>query len=272
MITIRASSTADWPDCELRTLARTQPRMFIDANLEIRELPGGTAGHLGTAVHAGGAGYWRAILAGEPPSIGYLEDLTMQELRERFAEGATGDDLTPDYRVAEVQARKMLRSYIDANPPGRLTPILIEQRRWAKPPNVEGVALAGQVDLIGQDAEPELLLDDLKNSRARPYHGAQVGTYDIIAEANHVPVGRLFISWNRRVGPKTEQPPILRIPFDRTRARRQAWTVLDRMIDVTTRFAEKRDPRIALANPASRLCSAKWCPLFGTRTCSAWSD
>lgn len=268
---IRASSTNDWPDCELRTLACTQPQLFVEAGLEIRERRRQAAAAVGQSTHAAAAEHWREIMLGSMAPISLLEDVAMSVWREETVAGVDYDHLITGPTTAEGQIRKLVSAYAVANPPGVRTPLLIEQRQFARVPEFPGIILSGQVDGIFQDPEPDLLLDDLKNTRAQPAHSGQAGTYRIIARANGHRVGRLYLSWNRPVGPRTPQPPLARVPLDCHRAERHAWSILTRMHVVHIDFAKNRNPSVAMANSSSRLCSDRYCPLHGTRTCNAWT-
>jgi hypothetical protein len=268
---IRASATNTWPDCERRLIATTFPDLVRAWGCELARKPTHVGAHVGTAAHAGVAVLWRGVQAiGDWPSLGDADDAAVTSIRETIEDqGIVFDGTTTDANEAEIAARKIIRAYRGTEPP-RVIPFHIEGALQAR---IGGDwILTGHVDLAerGSVFVAGSGLDDLKTGVQMPAPGPQLGSYDHLLEANGQPIDRVTMTFVRRCRRTADQPPPLRVPFDRGVIRRQARSILKEVVAKVDAFTAEQggnDPFTFKANPSSRLCGAKYCPAFGTAWC-----
>lgn len=263
--TIRASSLPTWNDCERRWVATAQRPLIRAAGYDLSSRETSIGAHVGSASHAGVARGWDGVQkAGEWSPLDECDDIAVETLRQReVEEGASYDRTTPDRNAAEGAARKIIRAYRGDVPAWR-RPELIEAKLAAR--IRDGWYLTGHTDLF---TEPDRACEDLKTGVRPPEPIHQIGAYSLMLVASGRPVNKARMTWVRRVGQKTEQPPPMTVGYDVGLAMRLARTAVGDISAKVDRFrnATAPDPLLFRANPSSVLCGAKYCPAFGSAFC-----
>ena len=276
---IRPSSLVDYADCSRRWAARHMRDQLAAAGYQLRHAPPAGAGALvGSGVHAG-AGYTLEQMreTGAPGQDADAIEAAVVGFRERAQiEGADWDDTTDSPNTAEKQIARMVRVYRWQVAP-QVQPVLIEERAEAE--FAPGIILSGQLDTLaaGRDAAADgSTIRDLKTGTRRRMNAPQYGAYSMIFQAHGYQPNRIVEDYIRRVPLRQEQPDAEQHLLDMQQARQDAWGLLRAITrDVTDFQARAANPRgefppgAFLPNPASALCSPRWCPAWGTDFCKS---
>lgn len=280
--TIRPSSLVTHQDCARRWAARHLRGEIQAAGYELRVDPPSHVGALvGSGVHAGTGltlAQMRAsgALGPEQDAI----DAGIQAFRDRMeAEGVQWDDVTERAATAERQIQRMVKVYRRQVAP-LLEPLMVEERLEAT--IGEGWVISGQPDGVGNALamdrhDPERrTLRDTKTGTRRRANGPQYGCYALLLGAHGAAPARAYEDYIARVPVRDEQPPVAVYATDLRRARLEAAEQIRRIQRDTAEWeARLRDPHGPPAegafapNPASSLCSARFCPAWGTPFCTA---
>jgi len=273
--TIRVSSLAGYTDCPRRAAARIFWREIADAGFRLRKLPTSIGAVIGTAVHAGAA-----HVLGEKAVTGRLPYRTraIETSREALADGVNSAEVqfdapsgpTQNFRDAVDQTTRMSGVYHDTIAP-TINPIVVEERFEADVGG--GIVLSGQPDLICR--EPSRIRDLKTGQRMPASFAPQLGGYSLLARTHGHAIESAAIDYVKRVSPSKPQP----VPATTEAAIGHAETAatnIIRQIKADIRMFRSGDPGLGInpgdpwsfmANPSSTLCSAKWCPAWGTEFC-----
>lgn len=274
-LVIRPSSLTGFADCPRRWSARHLSDELAAAGYTLRtDTVRSVGAHVGTGVHAAAAFTMQEKLrtGGSIGTDADAEELGIEAFRERAgAEGVDWDTATPDVNTAEKQIRRMSRVWRRGDA-AQMQPLQVEERLEAtvRP----GMALSGQIDALC--GSPDEVVRDLKTGTRRRSNTVQYGAYGLIWRAHgHNPAG-IVEDYLARVPLAKEQPPPEAHAIDLSTAQQEAFAVIEdigRSVDeFRRRVADPngRAPHMAFrANPASSLCSARWCPAWGTDACRA---
>lgn len=258
---IRASMLPGWNDCARRAAAKQYRSLISEAGFELRELRPSIGAAVGTATHAGAEYLLRAKMAGVMPDQSFITPAAhagVEKLRKEIAPGAEWDDTTMNLQTAEDQIWRMTNAYL---PIAReVTPIAVELELKAE---VAGFEVSGHLDALLAGGR----IDDLKTGALKRPHQAQLGCYALLAQANGYDVKEIGTTYVPR-GKKTKpQPPAERDTYDLETAKRAAWTTIHAVKSAVQSFSETGDPYAFAANPMSLMCSARYCPAWGTEFC-----
>lgn len=282
MITIRASSTTNWTDCQLRAAVHSAPKMFADHGYDIRRPRANIGALVGSGVHgAAEPGLKERMLAGTVMPLDALEDAGVEAFRERRRIEADEvieivmDDDSPTTDDAERQIRRMVGAYRD----GVLAhshPVAVESRIEAE--LMPGVTLSGQADLLHLDAGETGSVNrvrDLKTGRRKKpamHHAPQLGSYSLLFRSKGYETGDGAIDYLPRVKLAKPQPPTEHMPLNILSAEQIAHAVLTDMGTKLLAFAADGDASRFIPNPGSMLCSYKFCRAHGCAVCPATRD
>ncbi|MCA1973666.1 MAG: PD-(D/E)XK nuclease family protein [Caenispirillum sp.] len=267
---IRASSLPAYTDCPRRAAARMFRAEIMAAGYQLAEPTQGVAAAIGSAVHAGAAVLLREkAQSGSLPPVDDALDAAVELLVERSAEGLSFDRDTPTRNDAEKQAIRMTRAYAQDIAP-EIEPLMVEDRLEAA--YSAEIVLSGQADVIAR--EPGRVRD-LKTGARRGHHKPQIGAYALLARTAGLQITEAAEDFIQRVPLKHDQPPGATYRHDLAAAESAAVAVLRHIEGDLLTFREgdparrllPGDPWAFSANPNSKLCSAKWCPAFGTDFC-----
>lgn len=268
---IRASSLPGYTDCPRRWAARTLFKEVVKAGYDIvRDLPPSVGASVGTATHSGAA-----FIMTEKMKSGGLGNQTEAEQHalENFDEAAkTGvlwDEATPNMNDAQKQVVRMVKVFRGALAP-HIEPIAVERRLEARVG--DDFLLSGQSDM--QTIEPGRIRD-LKTGRFPRTHYAQLGAYSLLARTAHPEqvTKEVCVDFIQRVPLAKPQPEPVIDNYNQVVAEQAAMSTIARIKADVNEFRRritdgKAPPEHAfLANPASMLCSPKWCPAFGSSFC-----
>jgi PD-(D/E)XK nuclease superfamily len=270
---IRASALSLYPDCPRRTAARLFWREIAAAGFKLRHVSRGIGAAIGSSVHQAAAAMLREkAQKGTLPPTSFATDAARDGVIAELQEGEIlFDPTTPNRGQAVIQSVEMTRGYHRTIAPG-VEPILVEERLEAEV--MPGLVLSGQPDVVAR--EPARLRDVKTSSRPRPgSHAPQLGAYALLVRTHGLDVEEAAIDHVQRVPPHKLQPDPQSKPVPITQAETAASSILKHIEgDLATFRAgdpERRilpgDPWAFQANPASILCSPKYCPAFGTDFC-----
>lgn len=262
--TIRPSMTSGYPDCNLRGLAKAYPELFKSLGYRLRQTPQSIAASVGTGVHAGGAlTLKRKMGTGDLGSDDEAVAAAIDALHQDMAEGTDilTDELTPTVNVAEQQVKHMLKSYRVHFAP-TVRPVAVETR--FKADLGDGFIASGQADLVAMEPGG---IDDLKTGAVERVHIAQLGTYSLIYQPHGYRVDWLRQTFIPRVRLNAPQPEPSQVYYDPALAEQIAEARIRQIKRDVIELFETGNPLIIQANPASMLCSDKWCPAWGTNAC-----
>jgi hypothetical protein len=269
---IRCSALTMYPDCPRRTAARLFWREIAAAGFRLYATPRGIGALIGSAVHRAAEVILREKAAsGRLPPSTVATDCAAQTLDDALAEGEViMDQVTANRVEAEVQSIGMARLYHRAVAP-EVDPVLVEEPLEAEV--APGLVLAGRPDLVAR--EPAKVRDLKTSTRISGRHLPQIGGYSLLARSNGLDIAAAAVDSLRRVAIGKPQPE----PVTHTAPLAQAETAAASIIahiardlrvfrngDPEHRIAPG-DPWAFQANPQSILCSAKYCPAFGTEFC-----
>lgn len=276
-LTIRASALSDFPDCDRRGAVKSFRRLVEMMGYTLRT----TVSHVGAAIGTGVHHAAKVMLdekakTGALPPESVATDAAIEALRERAAEGVAYDRDTTSLNAAEQQARRMTQAYRIGIAP-KVNPLVVEQRfeaavPWTKYP----IILSGQSDVIAR--EPQRIRD-LKTGK-RSHHRPQLGAYALLARTCDLDVTKTTEDFIPRVALTKPQPPAQTFDHDLDGCEQAAVAVIkhiDAQLDVFLNGDEARRIQVGdawafVANPKSKLCSAKFCPAHGTEFCREWQQ
>jgi hypothetical protein len=269
---IRCSALTAYPDCNRRGAARLFWREISAAGFRLRSTPRGIGAAIGSAVHRSAEVILKekAETGSLPPST-VAADCAAETLLDQLREGETMFDRTTANRVeGEVTVIGMARAYHRRVAPD-IQPVLIEEQLEAEV--APGIILQGRPDLVCR--EPGRVRDLKTTTRQGGSHAPQIGGYSLLARSHGLDIQEAAIDSIRRVAVGKPQPDPTSTAVAVAQAETAASNILKHIAADLETFrhgdAERRilpgDPWAFQANPASILCSPKYCPAFGTEFC-----
>ena len=278
---VRASSLSGLPDCELRWFARSFPALVKKAGYDLRSIRPTVAAPIGTACHAGGAFMLDRLMDTEEISradVNMAKDRALFEFRRIFLETeAECDEVSPTRRDSETQIGRMVEAI--AEHAATLKPIRVERRISGRVPGTR-LILTGQPDNIDGLGGPicdtaDSAIRDLKCGKALWYADPQLGAYAFLETAYGSTISEVWLDWCQRTPVKRFQPKVSPRKMDLNACKSSAWSILQEADRALRRWTDgspeagisAQCPDSFMANPSSRLCSARWCPAFGTPFC-----
>lgn len=255
--TIRASSLTDWADCPRRTIARAHRGLVADAGFTLRPRAHSLAASIGTAVHAGFA----ASLGTGTDAYDAAETALNTALAVETVEY---DQTCANKAEAERQTFRMVKLLRKTIVP-HVRPVVIEKQLVAAVS--DGYELSGHADVI---TERGVL--DLKTTvhTTPPWAAAQLGAYGKLTDLSGLlrqPVERLSAVTVRRRHSSKPMEPAMITQHDPVAVMALAKRTLDAYYWKIRDFMRDEDPEVFPPNGNSILCSARWCPAWGTDFC-----
>lgn len=270
-LVVRCSSLSSYAECGRRAAARIFNQEIRGMGYVLRQTIRGIGAVCGSSVHKGAAvELAEKARTGDLPPMTVAVDAATDELHEQLAQGEVifdgGNGATHSRGEAILQVASMTRAYHSVVAP-QVQPVLVEQRLEAE---VEpGLVLSGQADLIAH--EPGAIRDLKTGARAPAGVAPQVGAYSLIARSHQHNITEARTDFVRRVSVGRAQPDPVTTTLELQHAEVAAMAILRHMVSDLRTFREG-DPAKGLqpgdawafvANPASNLCSEKWCPCWG---------
>jgi len=261
-VAIHASRTPMYADCARREAAKMFRYEIEGAGFPLRWLPLSVGAAVGSGTHAGAAySLTSKMKDGDLGSDGDAEGRAIAALSDALDGGVIWDATTKNLNTAQKQTLRQVRAYRVHVAPG-LVPIAVEERLEAE--LNEGFKLTGRTDICEDEA-----LHDTKTGVTRRANGAQYGSYALLRRSHGHKANRLIEDFIPRVSIKKPQPKPEAHSYPVEMAEQLAWATLNRIQADYTQFMETGDPNAFLPNPASMLCSDKYCPAWGTTFCRA---
>jgi hypothetical protein len=272
---IRCSALSAYPDCNRRGAARLFWREITAAGFKLRRTPRGIGAAVGSAVHrAAAVSLDEKARTGNLPPASVATDCALETLRDELAGGEIAYDgprgATHNRNDAVRQAIGMSRAYHRLVAP-EVEPIIVEERLEAEV--VPGLILSGQPDVVAR--EPHKVRDLKTGARPPGSHAPQIGGYSLLARTHGLDIAEAAIDFIQRINPDKPQPDPVSKAVAIAAAETAATNILRHIeADLATfrhgdpvRRILPGDPWSFQANPASILCSPKYCPAFGTEFC-----
>ena len=268
---IRCSALTTYPDCNRRGAARLFWREISSMGFRLRSTPRGIGAAIGSAVHRAAEVILREKAeSGTLPPSTVAADCAAETLAESVREGVDFDRTTANRVEGEVTAVGMARAYHRVVAP-TVDAILIEERLEAEV--APGLILSGTPDLVAR--EPHRIRDLKTSSRPGGSHAPQIGGYSLLARSHGLDIAEAAVDSIKRVSIGKPQPDPVSKPVAVAQAETAASNILRHIAgDLETfrngdpaRHILPGDPWAFQANPASILCSPKYCPAFGTTFC-----
>lgn len=274
---IRPSSLTTYLDCARRFAARHLRVNIQAAGYDLRAgMASGVGAAVGTGVHS--AAGWMLEQKRATGRLGSENDAIehgIVSFRDRAeSDGCEWDDTTRDVGTAEKQIVRMAKVYRAQVAP-RLLPVEIEERVEADV-GTPGWSVSGQLDVLAREDGTSNLnrIHDTKTGVSARANGPQYGAYALLFEAHGYEIGSIVEDYIARVPLRREQPDALAVSIDVQAARQDAWEAIHAIQRDATEFAARAanptgaPPHGAFSpNPASQMCSARWCPAHGTAFC-----
>lgn len=270
---IRPSSLPSFADCARRQAARSYPALIRYAGYELRELPTSIGAHVGSGVHAAVKVSLETKMqtGGDLGSDKDAHEAAVTEFDRRCTEeGVAWDGTTDNRNTAIRQLRRMSGAYRRTIAP-EVEPLIVEERVEADVG--DGWVISGQLDTL--TASPGALRD-LKSGVRRRSNLQQYGTYVLLFGAHRYEAKSIVEDYVARVRLDHEQPPPESHPIPVPEAIAEAWEMIGEVKRAVAEFVRRvgddkgPPPHTAFrANPASVLCSDRWCPAWGTGFCRA---
>jgi hypothetical protein len=271
---IRCSALTGYPDCNRRGAARLFWREIVAAGFRLLSTPRGVGAAVGTAVHrAAEFTLNEKAHTGELPPASAATDAARDTLTEELGHGEIAFDATTGTRADALrQVISMTKAYHRVIAP-QVVPIIVEERLEAE--IAPGLVLSGQPDVVAR--EPHKVRDLKTGARPGASHAPQIGGYALLARTHGFDIAEAAIDFVQRVGIASNKPQP--DPTSKAVAVQLAETAAANIIrhiegDLRTfregdpeRHILPGDPWAFQANPASILCSPKYCPAFGTEFC-----
>lgn len=268
-VVLRPSELARYADCAGAWAANSAFAAELDSAGFVLPAPlAHVAAAIGTAVHAG---IERALRGRSINSPGGLEscleaadEVWRSEVRAAGGPGQMVWDSSSRPSDARGQIERMIRAWI-AYRLDHVEPASIEARHEMEV--APGVILSGQLDHALQFPHE---VRDIKTSGWLPSPQIQLGCYVILREhATDELVGTASMDLIPRLPlSRRQKPPVLH-EYDAQACKAAAWTVIRRAIQsaIAWNIGGKERADAFARNPASALCSARWCRAHGTEFC-----
>ena len=272
MPTIRPSSTDEYRDCGRRAATGMFPKLIEGAGFSLNERGRVIGGAIGSAIHKGAAvALTEKLEHGTAAPVSVAIDAAEQELIERVKQGVQWDQTTPaspGHDTARRQVSRMTRALYDGVVP-QSEPVLIEKRLEVSIPWATDWVVSGQLDALTMKPSE---VEDHKSGVKMRGHSGQVGTYGRIARAHGHPIEKLSVNFVKRASIRKEQPPLVKVDLPFAESMNHAVSIWRSIIADYERFMVTGDPNEFPANPASMLCSPKYCRAHSTPFCRVHSQ
>ena len=272
---IRTSALSTYPDCPRRGASRLFWQEIRAAGFMLRYLARGIGAVKGTAIHRTASSILGVkARTGTLPSRADALEAGREMLDYQIEEGDIQFDgpkgVTHNIAEAVDQVARMSGVYYDTIAP-TVDPIQVEERLEAE---VEpGLVLTGQPDLVCR--EPGAIRDLKTGQRAPVSFAPQLGGYSLLARSHNLNIERASIDFIQSVRTGKPQPAPQSTETIIAHAESAAVNIVRHIqADLHTfrhgdpvRRIKPGDPWAFLANPASMLCSPKYCAAHSTDFC-----
>ena len=276
-IRIRASILPGYLDCQLRAAVAVLGSDFREHGHTIARPKSNIGALFGSGMHGGGeAALTELMLRGSTMPLSAIEDASIAAFRARHAEEVEHDgdlvmdDDSPTIDAAEASLRRAARQWrLDVLESAH--PIAVES--YVEADLVPGVKLTGHADLLHLDGQRDRrTLRDLKTSRRKQTgtkFQSQIGAYSLLFRSEGYEVTDAQIDHLRRVPIAKPLPAMEMEPLEVEACESIAHSTVTDFATKALAFREDGDSSRFLVNPASMLCSPRFCRAWGSAVCPA---
>lgn len=258
--TIRASALSGYNDCARRASARMFPLALAEAGFTFLQNFRTIGAAIGHGAHAALQYTLQCKIDGDGQGHDDVaEGTALAALEADTADGVRYDDsVAINLQQAQgqvIRTTRMLRAAVTPH----IDPVEVE---------IEMVATYRDMRIIGHmDVREPTSMGDLKTGKFERQNGPQYGAYAMLGESLGHEVSSFKEYYLKTVPIDKMAPPPKIQQYDVVMAKEQAKQMLDYIIDDYQAFLLDGNHKHFRANPASLLCSPKYCPAFGTSYC-----
>jgi hypothetical protein len=262
-IYIRSSMLPRAMDC-MRAAAAVQFKAeILAAGYTLKEREPSVGSIIGSAAHVGSE-----LAIGEYLNTGNYGkatdciDKSISYLQSKIYNGVIWDSATGSKNEAEQQTKQMVNAYCIQIAP-QIIPLTMPEKQMSAKIG-DDIIFTGKNDI---ETIESYLRDTKTGSKIKSYH-AQLGGYSLLRKAlvkNET--AKLFVDYMPRVSIKKPYPGTSIIEYDVTICERMAYDTILKIADSVRQFRDTSDYNAFPCNPASILCSAKYCTAYGTDFC-----
>ena len=256
LVTIRASSLGSLFDC---------PARWIAIHIEGRRMPQNAKAALGTALHAGTASFDAERVAGHLPSVSVAKDAAYESIAkprdETIWDGERED--------AEKIAISLTGRYCDLES-FKHDFVAVEASVESLTISDLGLVLTGTTDRV-ERTDGEFGISDIKSGKtavstdgraSTKGHGAQMGVYELVAEAA---TGLKITAPAKIIGLQTNKTPDKqRIGTGEIIGAREVLLGDENNVGLLATASRIAHGEMVWGNPKSTLCHPNYCPNFKT--------
>lgn len=264
---IRVSMLGSYQECGLMAAVKQWPNAFIARGYKIRQLQPHVGGVVGSSVHTAIENLYTQVADGELPSYSKAVDAGMATYEK--AEHILFDEITRGKNDAAKQVHTISKTYFGTLG-YQIKPQVIEGAFKANlDAFAKGWEFTGHPDLIYKQKKLGALVD-YKTGRQERLHLLMVSGYVNILSANTIDIDVASTAFMRRLPPdKPPEPPKVK-HYAVSMIRGHAVWAVKRILRDFEAFDKTGDPNAFPVNPSSFLCNERFCPVYGTKTCSVW--
>ena len=110
-------------------------------------------------------------------------------------------------------------------------------------------------------------IHDLKTGTSRRVNISQYGVYSLLRRSEGETVEHLTEDYIQRVAIDKWQPAPVQVAHDRQYSEEVAVSIIADIEQRAAEFEISVNPLVFMANPASQLCSERYCPAFKSNWC-----
>lgn len=263
-ILLRPSELARFADCETAGIANGGLADQLEIGDMLKQTRTHVAAAIGTGVHKGVETALRRKRLRQPHHLDLCVEAALLAYEADVAAAGGPSNMVWDQTSKPADAPRQIERMVKAWCAYRLdelTPILIEKRMMVRLNG--GFVLSGQLD---QAFDLPNAIHDLFTGGQDAVKHLQLGLYAVIRETvTGSPVERIAVDHVQRLPmTRSQTPPTLTI-YDSDACKSAARALLSRAMIAITNWRTERQR--FLVNPASKLCSSRWCAAFGSDLC-----
>lgn len=235
------------------------------AGITINTKKRGRKAHVGIAMHAAGESIAKDKLEGRPINKRAARQAVSDKLKENWDET---EETGKTNRIETIEdAEKIIDNLFEALVAHVSSLNIVAAEISLEMQYNDNTVLTGHPDVV-TDNGGRLAVRDYKSngSTASKPHPAQIGGYGILLDNEGYPIDLGFIDEFQRL--KTKEAARITTKYDMVEAKKFADATIERFSNNIDRFIATGDPNSFNANPASNLCSPKYCPAWGTDFCT----
>ncbi|RTL42729.1 MAG: hypothetical protein EKK48_12145 [Candidatus Melainabacteria bacterium] len=261
-ILIHPSSLSNYQDCGRRTAVQIfrEPIETVVGKERIRKTFPTIGSVVGNAVHAGVAFMLDRVRCGLDADLPAAVALGWAKYAADSFDGVQTDQTTRDTIQARIQIEKMINVFAHQ---------IVPYDKFANIEEEMIVHVDGIFYVVGKpDGRTEYgVIHDHKTGVKLSSYWAQIGGYSVLYASHDIEVSAAQVNFCKRVKYDKPQPDIEIIPYNLTAAEDAYFDTVERVMRDYEAFSRTNSIAAFPANPASFMCSKKYCEAHSTPLC-----